>query len=113
MNEGSHTHRKTASIGTARQEGTHTSSMKSIESSMVALSVSLSSYLTNNRGGPEDEEPVVKAVVISTKNSKKRTEDASQQEKKPRKRREHHQPRVALDLTGVQHASPKKPRVHS
>ena len=77
MNEGFTQHRKTASIGTTRQ-GTHTSSMKSIESSMVALSVSLSSYLTNNRGGGAEEsseqEPVVKAVVISTKNSKKRTE---------------------------------------
>ena len=48
--------------------------MKSIESSMVALSVSLSSYLTNNRGDSSEQEPVVKAVVISTKNSKKRTE---------------------------------------
>jgi len=102
-------HRKTASTGTARQ-ATHTSSMKSIESSMVALSVSLSSYLTNNRGAAdEEEEPVVKAVVISTKNKTRRTEEEESVVKKPRKRREH--PRV--DNPAMQEPAPRKTRVQS
>ena len=54
--------------------------MKSIESSMIALSVTLSSYLTGNKSiddeqpskdssfiNPVKEEPIVKAVVVSRK----------------------------------------------
>lgn len=55
--------------------GNNTASMKSIESSMIALSVSLSSYLTVNKPEgmeakiEEEEEPQVRAVVIRATSS--------------------------------------------
>lgn len=118
-------HRKTVSIGTT-QQATHTSSMKSIESSMVALSVSLSSYLT--KGCPEEsseQEPVVKAVVISTKNSRKQPEpplilvsDPPQGRRKRSRRAKEQLPQqnATLDLSSISHHQeepPRKSRVHS